>query len=768
MASRGINVLISLVDKFTAPLKKPVHATQEMQRQVKKASNQLSSFGKGANARFLSITSSIGTMTAGLTGIGAILSVGAFKHFADEAMELAAHQEEAEVKLETILKNVKSIQTMGGDAVKRTKEELVEYAGKLQSIGVIGDEVTLSGMQQLATFQLNGEQIKTLSGGMLDLLVQQKGLNATQEDAVGIANLIGKAMMGNAGALSRVGITLSDAEKQAIKFGDSNQRAAIIAQILQNNVGGVNKALAETPDGKIQQAQNAYGDMLEVMGGKLVKIKAVLAGTFFKLIPVIQEKLGAVFDVLVSKLDVFAVWVAEHGNEIVNGLSVAFNAIVQGITIIGTVIDVFIQHSNVLIPLLSGIVAGFVAFNVISKVVAVFTLLKTAMQGAQIGMAAFNAVMAANPIVLIALAIAALIALIVALIMHWDEVKAVVIAFGEYCSAVINDVMQWFTELGNAIVDAISSAIDSVIQWFVELGNAIVNAIANAIKMAVDWFNNMVNDVITAINQIIVGVTEAINNTIQGVITLAQTIITIITDVIIELVSGWVNMYATIYAVLTSVMSSMMDWFVQLGTSIFNTIMFVVDTIYNFVATVYEAGYEAVMGFINQFSGLQDSIAQIFQGIIDFVTGIFTGNWDQAISGLVSIFTGYFNAIKAVADGILGAISEKIANIGNGLSTVKSFIFGDESNNEHHNATGTGYWQGGSTYVNENNRGEEIVLPSGTQIIPHDEAVKRASNRSSDIKLYLTIQGNVIGNEEFMEQCGRYITDKVRLAMNNM
>ena len=53
-------------------------------------------------------------------------------------------------------------------------------------IGVVGDEVTLAGMQQLATFQLNGEQIKMLSGGMLDLLVQQKGMNATQQDAVGI------------------------------------------------------------------------------------------------------------------------------------------------------------------------------------------------------------------------------------------------------------------------------------------------------------------------------------------------------------------------------------------------------------------------------------------------------------------------------------------------------------------------------------------------------------------------------------------------------
>ena len=46
-------------------------------------------------------------------------------------------------------------------------------ASELQQIGVIGDEVTLAGMQQLATFQLSEKEIATLAGGMTDLLAQQ-------------------------------------------------------------------------------------------------------------------------------------------------------------------------------------------------------------------------------------------------------------------------------------------------------------------------------------------------------------------------------------------------------------------------------------------------------------------------------------------------------------------------------------------------------------------------------------------------------------------
>lgn len=79
-------------------------------------------------------------------------------------------------------------------------------------------------------------------------------------------------------------------------------------------------------------------------------------------------------------------------------------------------------------------------------------------------------------------------------------------------------------------------------------------------------------------------------------------------------------------------------------------------------------------------------------------------------------------------------------------------------------ATGTPYWRGGLTRVNE--RGGEIMnLPSGTQIIPHDVSVKAAGGRS--VTVNVTIQGNVIGNREYTEQVGAYVGRKVLAALGN-
>src|SRR3712207_7076087 len=59
----------------------------------------------------------------------------------------------------------------------------------------VGDEVTLAGAQQLATYNLTEESLKKLMPAMQDVIVQQKGLKGTGQDAVGVANMLAKGLL---------------------------------------------------------------------------------------------------------------------------------------------------------------------------------------------------------------------------------------------------------------------------------------------------------------------------------------------------------------------------------------------------------------------------------------------------------------------------------------------------------------------------------------------------------------------------------------------
>ena len=170
-----------------------------------------------------------------------------------------AVQEMAETKLSTIMR-----QRMG--ATDKEIQSIKELASAQQEIGVIGDEVQLSGAQQVATFLKEKDSLETLLPAMNNLLAQQKGLSATTGDAVQIGNLMGKAMMGQVDALKRVGISFSEAEANVIKYGTEQEKAAMLAQVVQNNVGDMNAELAKTDSGKQQQLVNTLGDMKEELG----------------------------------------------------------------------------------------------------------------------------------------------------------------------------------------------------------------------------------------------------------------------------------------------------------------------------------------------------------------------------------------------------------------------------------------------------------------------------------------------------------------------
>ena len=195
------------------------------------------------------------------TGLDAVQrSVSQLQAGMKDLADAYAVQEVAETKLATVMQ-----QRMG--ATDAEIQSIKDLASAQQELGVIGDEVQLSGAQQIATFLNEKASLETLLPAMNNLLAQQKGLNATTQDAVTVGNLMGKVMQGQTSALTRVGITFDEAEEKVLKYGTEQERAAMLAQVITNNVGEMNAQLAQTESGKQQQLVNTLGDMKEQLGG---------------------------------------------------------------------------------------------------------------------------------------------------------------------------------------------------------------------------------------------------------------------------------------------------------------------------------------------------------------------------------------------------------------------------------------------------------------------------------------------------------------------
>lgn len=89
-------------------------------------------------------------------------------------------------------------------------------------------------------------------------------------------------------------------------------------------------------------------------------------------------------------------------------------------------------------------------------------------------------------------------------------------------------------------------------------------------------------------------------------------------------------------------------------------------------ATDWTASFGIFGNVINAFfanvKNVWDNVTSIFNGVIDFVRGVFTGNWERAWNGVVEIFSGVFggiadaakipvNAVAGILNGLIDAIN---------------------------------------------------------------------------------------------------------------
>ncbi|MEY8538983.1 phage tail tape measure protein [Lactococcus muris] len=76
-------------------------------------------------------------------------------------------------------------------------------------------------------------------------------------------------------------------------------------------------------------------------------------------------------------------------------------------------------------------------------------------------------------------------------------------------------------------------------------------------------------------------------------------------------------------------------------------------------------------GMVQNFNNFFNAGKRIFNGFIDFITGIFTGNWKQAWDGVVNIFGGIFDGLIANAKAPLNSLIGLVNGVIGGLNKIK-------------------------------------------------------------------------------------------------
>ena len=216
-------------------------------RGVKGAERQ----ARGLNSTFLSVTKSLG---------GLLLAFGGFALVTRglrAVISAANEQENAVVLLRAALISTNQLS-------QEYINTLQQQASAIQQVTTFGDEAVLGIQRQLIAFGATRDNIDQLTRSVLDLSV---GMGV---DVKAGALLLGKALAGEFGTLSRYGILVDEAGTKSEKLEDALRQ-------INDRFGGQAQAQAMTFQGTIKQLGNAFGDLLENIG-EVIKSDEGLGG----------------------------------------------------------------------------------------------------------------------------------------------------------------------------------------------------------------------------------------------------------------------------------------------------------------------------------------------------------------------------------------------------------------------------------------------------------------------------------------------------------
>lgn len=256
----------------------------------------------------------------------------------------------------------------------------------------------------------------------------------------------------------------------------------------------------------------------------------------------------------------------------------------------------------------------------------------------------------------------------------------------------ISNLLSGFTDFGGAVgtifSEGFSLATESLVKW-IDNDCATIGEFFDNIQLQMADVMNFVGGVFSDIGNFLLGWwdgeggSEIFQNVCDMFLNIGTTLMNVYNDWIMPawnfivgvFQSAWTDCLKPIFEQLWTVFGKVCDCIATIWNNLLSPLVnFISDTlgpVFNTVLRNIQSIFETVFRVIGDVVG---GILKSFGGLIDFITGVFSGNWEKAWNGIKDFFGGIWDGIWGIIKGFVNLIIDGINLLLTGIYTVVAAI----------------------------------------------------------------------------------------------
>lgn len=256
----------------------------------------------------------------------------------------------------------------------------------------------------------------------------------------------------------------------------------------------------------------------------------------------------------------------------------------------------------------------------------------------------------------------------------------------------ISNLLSGFTDFGGAVgtifSEGFSLATESLVKW-IDNDGATIGEFFDNIQLQMADVMNFVGGVFSDIGNFLLGWwdgeggSEIFQNVCDMFLNIGTTLMNVYNDWIMPawnfivgvFQSAWTDCLKPIFEQLWTVFGKACDYIATIWNNwLLPFVNFISDTlgpVFNTVLRNIQSIFETVFRVIGDVVG---GILKSFGGLIDFITGVFSGNWKKAWNGIKDFFGGIWDGIWGIIKGFVNLIIDGINLLLTGIYTVVAAI----------------------------------------------------------------------------------------------